>query len=109
MGDAVQKEFLRRIRVETPNTGLRYVAEHFWLRGLLSGAIESPSTVSSKSRSKDGKGLATKPSKKKLADALVAGQLNVKHLIEVTWDSAVFRAGMASCARTWLNQMVAVS
>ncbi|KAJ7483763.1 hypothetical protein B0H11DRAFT_2231915 [Mycena galericulata] len=111
MGDAARTEFLRRIRTETPATGLRDVVEHFWLRGLLCGAITSPSVdlqPASKSRSKgpsSDKGV-TKPSHKKLGDALLAGQLNVKRLIETKWDGGVFAAGMASCSRTWLNQMV---
>ncbi|KAJ7283204.1 hypothetical protein C8J57DRAFT_1675521 [Mycena rebaudengoi] len=97
MGDATRKEFLRRIRVEAPDTGLRYVVEHLWLRGLLSGSIASsrPTTKNS-----------TRPDKKKLVDALLAGQLNVKNLIETKWDGGVFSAGMASCSRTWMNQMV---
>ncbi|KAJ7809166.1 hypothetical protein B0H13DRAFT_1928089 [Mycena leptocephala] len=96
MGDATRKEFLRRIRIEVPETGLRYVVEHLWLRGLLSGTITA---------SGSGKN-STKPDPKKLADALLAGQLNVKNLIETKWNRQEFIAGMTGCARTWLNQMV---
>ncbi|KAJ7160010.1 hypothetical protein C8R43DRAFT_1177615 [Mycena crocata] len=96
MGDAVRAEFLRRIRTDAPNTGLRDVVEHLWLRGLLSGLINQKSKTP-----KD-----THPSMKKLNDALLAGQLNVKRLIASKWDGGEFVAGMASCSRTWLNQMV---
>ncbi|KAJ6523199.1 hypothetical protein B0H19DRAFT_1277063 [Mycena capillaripes] len=92
MGDAVRSAFLRRIRAEAPNTGLRDVLEHMWLRGLLSGAIIGP------------KSTVTKPSATKLNYALQAGQLNVKRLIETKWDGGQFAAGMAGCARTWVNQ-----
>jgi hypothetical protein len=100
MGDATRKEFLRRIRVEAPDTGLRYVVEHLWLRGLLSGSIASSGSTTKNS---------TRPDKRKLEDALLAGQLHVKNLIETKWDGGVFSAGMASCSRTWLNQMLNVS
>jgi hypothetical protein len=40
-GLAICKAFLRRILVEVPDTGFRYVVEHLWLRGLLSGSIAS--------------------------------------------------------------------
>ncbi|KAJ6574035.1 hypothetical protein B0H19DRAFT_1063048 [Mycena capillaripes] len=86
MGDAVRSAFLRRIRAEAPNTGLRDVLEHMWLRGLLSGAIIGP------------KSTVTKPSATKLNYALQAGQLNVKRLIETKWDGGQFAAGMAGCA-----------
>ncbi|KAJ6565207.1 hypothetical protein DFH09DRAFT_1081864 [Mycena vulgaris] len=97
MGDATRKEFFRRIRVEAPKTGLRYVVEHLWLRGLLSGSIASSDLTAKNS---------SKPDKRKLEDALSARQLNVKNFIETKWDGGVFSAGMASCSRTWLNQMV---
>ncbi|KAF7354491.1 hypothetical protein MVEN_01138400 [Mycena venus] len=93
MGDAVRAEFLRRIRVEARNTGLRDVFEHMWLRGLLSGSIVAPNST------------VTKPSEPKLKHALLAGQLNVKRLIATKWDGCGYSAGMASCARTWVNQM----
>jgi hypothetical protein len=99
MGDATRKEFIRRIRIEAPETRLRYVVEYLWLRGLLSGTITA---------SGSGKN-STKPDPKKLADALLAGQLNVKNLIETKWNRREFIAGMTGCARTWLNQMVNVS
>ncbi|KAJ6567536.1 hypothetical protein B0H10DRAFT_1965316 [Mycena sp. CBHHK59/15] len=41
VSDAVRAEFLCRIRTEGAKTGLQDVMEHFWLRGLLSGAIPS--------------------------------------------------------------------
>ncbi|KAJ7438874.1 hypothetical protein FB451DRAFT_1415998 [Mycena latifolia] len=101
MGDAVRADFLRRIRADAPETGLRTVVEHLWLRGLLSDIIESPARA--QPLKKGGKSSATskgvtKPSKKKLAHALVAGQLNVKMLIETKWDGGRFVAGMAGCS-----------
>jgi hypothetical protein len=98
MGGPVRGEFLRRIRSETPNTGLRDVVEHFWLRGLLSGAITADSA----------KG-ATKPSQTKLVHALLASQLNVKRLISTKWGGGKDGEGMPGCSRTWLNQMINVS
>ncbi|KAJ7231573.1 hypothetical protein B0H12DRAFT_1239891 [Mycena haematopus] len=101
MGSAVRGDFLRRIRTETPNTGLRDVIEHFWLRGLLCGAISAPTSTSAKG--------ITKPSHKKLVDALLAGQLNVKRLLKTKWDGGDYVDGMPGCSRTWVNQMVNVS
>ncbi|KAJ7241317.1 hypothetical protein B0H12DRAFT_1237044 [Mycena haematopus] len=98
MGSAVRGDFLRRIRTETPNTGLRDVIEHFWLRGLLCGAISAPTSTSAKG--------ITKPSHKKLVDALLAGQLNVKRLLKTKWDGGDYVDGMPGCSRTWVNQMV---
>ncbi|KAJ7797135.1 hypothetical protein B0H13DRAFT_2392309 [Mycena leptocephala] len=94
MGDAVRGDLLRRIRTEAPDTGLRDVFEHLWLRGLLSGAIISRSST------------VTKPSSTKLMHALQAGQLNVKRLISSKWDGGEFALGMPGCSRTWLNQMI---
>lgn len=113
MGEAVRADFLRRIRTETPDTGIRDVAEHLWLRGLRSGIIESPSHHRSKSSKKTtassiSKDIA-KPSKTKLVDSLLAGQLNVKRLIETKWDRGTYAPGMAGCSRTWLNKMFMVS
>jgi hypothetical protein len=73
------------------------VFEHMWLRGLLSGAIIAPNST------------VTKPSETKLKHALLAGQLNVKHLIGTKWDRTGYIQGMAGCARTWLHQMSTVS
>ncbi|KAJ7130870.1 hypothetical protein C8R46DRAFT_1327960 [Mycena filopes] len=39
MSDGVRANLLRHVRTGAPNTGLRDVFEHFYLRGLLSGAI----------------------------------------------------------------------
>ncbi|KAJ7763992.1 hypothetical protein DFH07DRAFT_939194 [Mycena maculata] len=106
MGPAVRGEFLRRIRSDARDTGLRTVVEHLWLRGLLSGAIEPPSNnTSKKSKSKAGSA-GVKSAMQLLQDSLLAGQLNVKQLIANKWDRGEFVSGMASCARTWLNQMV---
>ncbi|KAJ7200970.1 hypothetical protein C8J57DRAFT_1486534 [Mycena rebaudengoi] len=94
MSDAVRAEFLRRIRTEAADTGLRDIMEHFWLRGLLSGAV--PSTGHSEMKDLHGR----------LMTALDAGQRNVKRLLNTKWDSATFVPGMPGCARTWLNQMI---
>ncbi|KAJ7217359.1 hypothetical protein C8J57DRAFT_1255057 [Mycena rebaudengoi] len=53
MSDAVRAEFLRRIRTEAANTGLRDVMEHVWLWGLLSGAV--PSTEYSEMKAVHGR------------------------------------------------------
>ncbi|KAJ7262852.1 hypothetical protein C8J57DRAFT_1231465 [Mycena rebaudengoi] len=94
MSDAVRAEFLRRIRTETADTGLLDIMEHFWLRGLLSGAV--PSTGHSEMKDLHGR----------LMTALDTGQRNVKRLLNTKWDSATFVPGMPGCARTWLNQMI---
>lgn len=96
MGDGVRGDLLRKIRADAPNTGLRDVFEHLWLRGLLSGAIIAPKSTA-------------QPSKEKLGHALVAGQLNVMRLISTKWDGGEFTPGMPGCSRTWLNQMITVS
>ncbi|KAJ7036408.1 hypothetical protein C8F04DRAFT_1181418 [Mycena alexandri] len=93
MGDGVRGDLLRKIRADAPNTGLRDVFEHLWLRGLLSGAIIAPKSTA-------------QPSKEKLGHALVAGQLNVMRLISTKWDGGEFTPGMPGCSRTWLNQMI---
>ncbi|KAJ7451365.1 hypothetical protein FB451DRAFT_1525745 [Mycena latifolia] len=99
MSDAVRGELLRRIRTECPSkSGLRDIFEHFWLRGLLSGAI-SASDPSAKKES-------SKSLHSKLVTALDAGQRNVKRLIQTRWDGGEFVAGMPGCARTWTTQMV---
>jgi hypothetical protein len=99
MSDGARAELLRRIRTECRNTGLQDVFEHFWLRGLLSGAILSE---------KPAKKESPKALQNKLVAALDAGQKNVKRLIETKWDKGRFVAGMAGCARTWPTQMVQV-
>ncbi|KAJ7466286.1 hypothetical protein FB451DRAFT_1041007 [Mycena latifolia] len=99
MSDAVRGELLRRIRRECPpKSGLRDVFEHFWLRGLLSGAISTPEPLAKKE--------TPKSLHNKLITALDAGQRNVKRLIQTRWDGGEFVAGMPGCARTWPNQMV---
>ncbi|KAJ6451165.1 hypothetical protein C8R45DRAFT_946379 [Mycena sanguinolenta] len=75
---------------------LRYVVEHFWLRGLLSGSITA-----------SGAG-ASKPDKKKLMDALVAGQLNVKQLLKTKWKVTEYMDGSPLCSREWLHAMATV-
>ncbi|KAJ7116195.1 hypothetical protein C8R43DRAFT_902422 [Mycena crocata] len=96
MSDTVRGDLLRRIRAECPNTGLQDVFEHFYLRGLHSGAI----TV--------GKPTKDKNIQRKLILALDAGQRNVKRLIQTKWDGGQFVDGMPGCARTWPTQMVQV-
>ncbi|KAJ7479450.1 hypothetical protein B0H11DRAFT_1725650, partial [Mycena galericulata] len=99
MSDAVRSDLLRRIRTECQGSGLQDVFEHFWLRGLHSGAI-----VSDKQKKENGKVMHNK-----LVMALDAGQRNVKRLIQTKWDGGRFVAGMPGCARTWPTQMVQVS
>ncbi|KAJ7203108.1 hypothetical protein GGX14DRAFT_570367 [Mycena pura] len=94
MSEAIRAEFLRRTRAEAPLTGLRDIIEHFWLRGLLSGAVPSKDYPE------------TKAVHARLVTALDAGQRNVKRLLNTRWDSATFVPGMPGCARTWLNQMI---
>ncbi|KAJ7266255.1 hypothetical protein C8J57DRAFT_1229654 [Mycena rebaudengoi] len=74
MSDAVRAEFLRRIRTEAANTGLRDVMGHVWLRGLLSGAV--PSTEYSEMKAVHGR----------LVTALDAGQCNCNLR---TWDAGM--------------------
>ncbi|KAJ6499835.1 hypothetical protein DFH09DRAFT_1102906 [Mycena vulgaris] len=98
-GLATCKEFLGRIPVEAPDIGLRDVVEHLWLRGLLSGSIASSDPTSKN---------PAKPDTRKLGNALLAGQLNVKNLIETKWAGGVFSAvQFQSPARTrvfWSNK-----
>ncbi|KAJ6605739.1 hypothetical protein B0H10DRAFT_1957155 [Mycena sp. CBHHK59/15] len=99
MSDGVRAEFLRRIRTECPNSGLRDVVEHFWLRGLLSGAIVG--------LEKSGKKKETPSSlHSTLIIALDAGQRNVKRLIHTKWGAGQYVPGEPGCARTWSIQMV---
>ncbi|KAJ7660274.1 hypothetical protein DFH06DRAFT_1401711 [Mycena polygramma] len=103
MPDAVRAELLRRIRTECRGTGLQDVFEHFWLRGLHSGAVASnDKSTSEKSTKKDNPNAI----QTKLIAALYAGQKNVKRLIETKWDKGRFVAGMVGCARTWPTQMI---
>ncbi|KAJ6632035.1 hypothetical protein B0H10DRAFT_1937756 [Mycena sp. CBHHK59/15] len=85
MSDGVRAEFLRRIRTECPNSGLRDIVEHFWLCGLLSGAIIG--------LEKSGKKKETPSSLHgTLIIALDAGQRNVKHLIHTKWGAGQYVA-----------------
>ncbi|KAF8142672.1 hypothetical protein K438DRAFT_1784474 [Mycena galopus ATCC 62051] len=101
MSAAVRADFLRRIRAEAPKTGLRDVIEHFSLRGTRSGAIVASTPSTSTKRPQK-----PKLSQKQLVDALLAGQLNVKRLMQTKWEVVEYTYGRASCSRTWLNKMV---
>ncbi|KAJ6625287.1 hypothetical protein B0H10DRAFT_1942558 [Mycena sp. CBHHK59/15] len=94
MSDAVRAQFLRRIRTEGVKTGLQDVMEHFWLRGLLSGAISSKDHRNNQSTCA------------RLVTALDAGQKNVKRLLHKKWDGGEFTPGMPGCTRTWPSQMI---
>jgi hypothetical protein len=99
MSDAVRADLMRRIRTECPDSGLRDVFEHFWLRGLLSGAIMAEKNP--KANDKPAKKETPKALLNKLVTALDAGQRVVKRLIQAKWDGGRYVAGMAGCARTW--------
>jgi hypothetical protein len=83
------------------------VFEHFWLRGLLSGAIMAEKNP--KANDKPAKKETPKALLNKLVTALDAGQRIVKRLIQAKWDRGRYVAGMAGCARTWPTQMMQVS
>ncbi|KAJ7843708.1 hypothetical protein B0H13DRAFT_1909260 [Mycena leptocephala] len=102
--DAVRADLMRRIRTECPDSGLRDVFEHLWLRGLLSGAIGADQN--SKANAKPAKKETPKAILNKLVTALDAGQRVVKRLIQAKWDGGRYVAGMAGCARTWPTQMM---
>jgi hypothetical protein len=104
MPDAVRADLMRRIRTECPDSGLRDVFEHLWLRGLLSGAIGADKN--SKANDKPAKKEAPKAILNKLVTALDAGQRVVQRLIQAKWDGGRYVAGMAGCARTWPTQMM---
>ncbi|KAJ7823116.1 hypothetical protein B0H13DRAFT_2376254 [Mycena leptocephala] len=104
MPDAVRADLMRRIRTECPDSGLRDVFEHLWLRGLLSGAIGADKN--SKANDKPAKKETPKAVLNKLVTALDAGQRVVKRLIQAKWDGGRYVAGMAGCARTWPTQMM---
>ncbi|KAJ7200417.1 hypothetical protein GGX14DRAFT_572180 [Mycena pura] len=91
-------ELMQVVREESPESGLRSIIEHFWLRlGCIGGMHgDHPPELSNSEAS--------------LMDTLLAGQECVKSFLASggKWESAIYNPGMASISSVWLKKMVEI-